>query len=170
MGYQCISYWYVGGWNQHGWPLNHFSARERRFCSNVPVEAWNSSKGSYIEQKNHRNLVKANCKRNSPKSGMYVGVILLMKMTSKFRHHHYQYHHFICNVYFYTFASNSSKTNWRFCMRTDCIAELLPSTTGTADGNGWQSITWIHIWNIPKRGNSLLTKHLFKAHWKYNSS
>lgn len=98
MGYQCISYWYVGGWNQHGWPLNHFSARERRFCYNVPVEAWNSCKGSYIEQKHHMNLVKTNCKRNSPKSGMYVGVILLMK-TSKFRHHHYQYHHFICNIY-----------------------------------------------------------------------
>ena len=42
-------------------------------------------------------------------------------------------------------------------MRTDCIAELLPSTTGTADGNGWQSITRIHIWNIPKRRNSLVT-------------
>ena len=51
MGYQCISYWYVGGWNQQRWPLNHFSARERRFCYNVHVEAWNSCKGSYIEQK-----------------------------------------------------------------------------------------------------------------------
>lgn len=105
--YQCISYWYVGGWNQHGWPLNHFSAPERRFCYNVPVETWNFCKGSYRAK--NMNPVKTNCKRNSPQSGMYVGVILLMKMTSKFRYHHY--YHFICNIYFYTFASNSSKTN-----------------------------------------------------------
>lgn len=121
MGYQCISYWYAGGWNQHGWPLNHFSARERRFCSNVPVEAWNFCKGSYIEQKNHRNLVKTNCKRNSPNSGMYVesyswwrwrlslDIIAIIILSA---------------TYIHTFASNSSKTNWRFCMWTDCIAEL----------------------------------------------
>ncbi len=78
------------------------------------------------------NLVKTNGKRNRPKSGMYVGAILL-KTTSQFIFYHY--YHFMC---MYTFAPNASTKNWRFCMWSDCIAKFLSSMDDPGELTFWR--------------------------------